>query len=405
MHEALGYLEKVADTDMATVVMFARHEVMEQLARHRALCRVPEAAAAVSLLLERLPQGEAAALQARLCPHLSSHFEPPDRLPLVAAAQLCQLYRQHPGLLPREVVDIATLAFHILETLALMPQPNPQLPLHQAQLEEVAAVLPVLWDKHTDVLAAVMRGLKAELDYGTNAHWSLAAVAVLLPWDKVPELVQEAPRPALAALLAWLTRWRGERLARLLLHLLDTGLRAGARGGAPRAWVGHLVSLTRDREMERLVNFLMEPDYRAQLELLLFPLLYGSQNSPRTFKLLVPTVTQVLQALAEEQDLQLLGRLQEAAVFHRLLHSLSYPADLAALLPPDSPTTARCLSPSLPNPPHHVQVEGAGQPGLGPGQAAGGRTRQPRQLLLLQLRHAGAQEGPSYLMGDYLCLV
>ena len=62
---------------------------------------VPEAAASVSLLLERLPQDEAAALQARLCANLSSHFEPPNRLPLIAAVQLCQLYRQHPGLLPR----------------------------------------------------------------------------------------------------------------------------------------------------------------------------------------------------------------------------------------------------------------------------------------------------------------
>ena len=70
------------------------------------------------------------------------------------------------------------------------------------------------------------------------------------------------------------------------------------QGGAPRAWVGHLVSLTRDREMERLLTFLMEPDCRAKLELLLFPLLYGSQNSPRTFKLMVPAVTQGLQALA-----------------------------------------------------------------------------------------------------------
>ena len=345
---ALGYLRELVDMDVAIVVIFARDGIMEQLARHAALCRVQEVAAAVTLLLERLPQGEAEALEARLGPHLSAHFEPPARLLLPAAAQLCQLYRQHPGLLPREVVHIATLAVRIMATLALMPQLNPQLPLHQAQLEEVAAVLPILWDKHTDVLAAVMRELKAEMLYGMSAHWSLAAVVVLLPWDKAHELVQEAPRLALAALMAWLTRWRGERLARLFLYLLDTGLRAGVRGGAPRAWVGHLTSLTRDGEMERLVSYLLEPDYQAQLELVVFRLIYGAQNSQRTFKLLVPAVTLVLQTLAEEQDLDLLGRVQEAATFHRLLHSLAYPADLTSLLPTETPTTARCTSPPSP---------------------------------------------------------
>ena len=128
---------------------------------------MPEATAAVALLLERLPEGEGEALEVRLRPVIPRQFEPNPPLPLPAAAQLCRLYLQHPGLLPREVPDLSTLAGHIVETLALAPPMDraelAELAQCQAEMEEVAALLLVLWDKHTDVLAAAVWQLKAEL--------------------------------------------------------------------------------------------------------------------------------------------------------------------------------------------------------------------------------------------------
>ena len=166
-----------------------------------------------------------------------------------------------------------------------------------------------MMNKHNAVFEVVLVNLQVHLK---NNHKdppnSLIPLVELLPWDRVPSLVEEDPKPVMVALLRLLCSCRVEGLAGIIDHLVNL--------------LEKQVRIIKSVSVEVLGNMLvamLDPHLRGQLYKIFFTLLYGCQTSSKVFNEILPYLHKVINRLLaaiDDGSEQLAEKLVEAAIFH-----------------------------------------------------------------------------------------
>ena len=334
---ALESLKVLVDMDIEQVTKFCDSDLLGNLVRpghHANFIRIVEL---LNLLLSKLSLPDI--LLPKLQQALPGHFES-ENTSLSTAASVVQLYHHHPSLLHDSKETCTELAVSILRLLESLPPPTTaNITTFQQDVEQVASLLPLLWASHTEVMQAVMEEIHHLLVMPPDSSFALSATVLLLPLDLVPNILGEPEAPrwkplrVLSLLVRWLGCWRAQAFPDLVLHLL--------RLVKKNKWLRMLHRIAVN-QAEFMFLALMEPNCRHQLlEVFLF-LLYGDQASQKMFGQLIPSIPMVLAALQQEEEMELLAKLQEAATFLAILYpGLEVSPELKQLLPAEGISTPR----------------------------------------------------------------
>ena len=176
-------------------------------------------------------------------------------------------------------------------------------------MAQLVGLLSLMMNKHNAVFEVVLVNLQVQLK---NNHkdppTSLIPLVELLPWDRVPSLVEEDPKPVMAALLRLLCSCRVEGLARVIDHLVNLL--------GKQVWVIKAVS---KEVFGNMLIAMLDPHLREQLVKIFFTLLYGCQTSSKVFNEILPYLHKVIDRLLpaiDDSSAQLAQKLVEAAIFH-----------------------------------------------------------------------------------------
>ena len=213
-----------------------------------------------------------------------------------------------------------------------------------AQVGQLVRLLLVMMNKHNAVFEVVLVHLHLHL---RTPHQlpppSLMPLVVSLPWDRVPFLVEEDPKPVMVALLRILCSCRVEGLKGVIDHLVSLLEK--------QVVVIKAVALV---VLEDMLGALTDPNLQDQLENIFFALLFGSQTSSRVFEQILPFLGRAINELLmliDDGSARIAEKLAEAAVFHYFrFPGLAFPGELKEVLHAFSVriSTERWVGQSLP---------------------------------------------------------
>jgi len=170
-------------------------------------------------------------------------------------------------------------------------------------------LLSLMMNKHNAVFEVVLVNLQVNLKNDSkDPPTSLIPLVELLPWDRVPALVEEDPKPVMVALLRLLCSGPVEGLARVIGHLVTLLQK--------QVWIIKAVSV---EVLGNMLVAMLDPHLRGQLCNIFFTLLYGCQTSSKVFREMLPYLHKAIDRLLADIDddsNQLAEKLVEAAIFH-----------------------------------------------------------------------------------------